>query len=153
MNAGVPLTLPSAVSRTLALARSRALELDQPEVEDLDEVPPRARTQLTTMLAGLMSRWTRPFRCASSSEAQTCVEEVDRALGRHRAEALDQRVEVHAVEQLHHVVERAVVGHAEVVELHRVRRLEPGGRARLALEPAEQELGRARRGPERARGG
>ncbi len=48
------------------------------------------------------------------------------------------------VEQLHHVVQPAVLGGAEVVELHRVGRLERGGGAGFALEAPEQQLGIAR---------
>ena len=44
---------------------------------------------------------------------------VDDALGRHRAEALDQRIGVESVEQLHHIVERAVLGDAEVEQRRR----------------------------------
>ena len=45
--------------------------LDQTEVEHLDEVVVGPSRQ-TKMLAGLMSRWTRPRACASASEWHTC---------------------------------------------------------------------------------
>ena len=51
-----------------------------------------------------------------------------------------QRVEVHAVEQLHDEVERLVVGDAEIVELHRVRRPQVGRRLRLAPEARDRQL-------------
>ena len=47
-----------------------------------------------------------------------------------------QRVGVEAVQELHHVVERAVGGHAEVEQLYRVRRAEPRDGLRLLLEAA-----------------
>ncbi len=51
-----------------------------------------------------------------------------------------QRVEVHAVEQFHHEVERLVVGDAEIIELHRVRRPQVGCRLRLAPEARDRQL-------------
>ena len=54
---------------------------------------------------------------------------------------LDELVERIAVEELHDVVEGAVVRAAEVVELDRVRRAQAGRRLRLALE-ARHELAR-----------
>ena len=121
--------MPRALS---SLTRPKSSTLTKSNV-----VPAR----LTTTFAGLMSRWTRPFACASASERADLAQEVDDPLRRQRPELLDQRLEVEAVEQLHHVVERAVVGDAEVVELHRVRRRERGGGARLALEAAHEQLG------------
>ena len=55
-------------------------------------------------------------------------------------EAPHERVGVESVEQLHHVVERAVVGDAEIEELHGVRRAEAGDDLRLALEPSSRVL-------------
>ena len=63
--------------------------------------------------------------------------------GRERSEAAHQRVGVEPVEQLHDVVEGAVVGHAEVEQLDRVRGAQPGDGLRLLLEPALQLVGDA----------
>ncbi len=52
----------------------------------------------------------------------------------------NQRVEVEAVQQFHDEVERLVVGHAEVVELHRVRRSQVGRRLCLAPEAGHRQL-------------
>ena len=62
------------------------------------------------MFAGLMSRWTRPQRLGLRERVADLAQQVDRPLGRQRPEAPDQRVGIEAVEQLHDVVERAVVG-------------------------------------------
>ena len=76
-----------------------------------------------------------------------------------RPGAPHQRVGVEPVEQLHHVVERAVVGDAEVEEVHGVRRAEARDHLRLALEPALRVLGDAgapspvERGPNQLDGG
>ena len=65
---------------------------------------------------GLMSRWSRPASCASASDWHAWL---DHAGSRARRAAApysrDERLEVEAVEQLHHVVEDAVVGDAVVV--------------------------------------
>jgi len=61
-------------------------------------------------------------------------QELKRPLGGNGPETIHEIFQVEAVEQLHHVVERPVVGHAEVVELDRVRRTHPGGRLRFAPE-------------------
>ena len=72
------------------------------------------------------------------------AQEVDDPLRRQRPVLPDQGIEVETVEQLHHVVEPAVLGDAEVVELHRVRGREGSGGARLTLEAHDQKLGIAR---------
>ena len=64
-------------------------------------------------------------------------QEVDRPFRGHRAGLLDQRLEVAALEELHHVVEHAVVADAEVVEDDGVRRRQHRRRLRLALEAAQ----------------
>ena len=60
----------------------------------------------------------------------------DRALRRQRPEPLDQPVGIEAFEQLHHVVECAVLRDAEVEEIHRMRRTKPGNDLGFALEPS-----------------
>ena len=76
------------------------------------------------MFAGLMSRCTSPHDSASESEWHICREHIEDPFGRYRAEAPDESVGVETVEQLHHVIERAVVGDAEVEQRHGVRRSE-----------------------------
>jgi len=66
---------------------------------------------------------------------------MDDPLRRQRPVLPDQSVEIEPVEQLHHVVQPAALGDAEIVELHGVWGRECGGGARLALEPAHQQLG------------
>ena len=87
-----------------------------------------------------MSRWTSPALVRLGQRVAHLPQQVDGPLGRQRAEPLDQRVQVEPVQQLHHVVERAVVGHAEVVELDGVRRAQRRGGLGLALE-ARLQLG------------
>jgi hypothetical protein len=48
----------------------------------------------------------------------------------------EQGVGIEPVEQLHHIVERAIGRHAEVEQLHRMRGAEPGDDLRFALEAA-----------------
>ena len=69
------------------------------------------------------------------------AQDVDDSLRRQRPVLPDQRIEIDSVQQLHHVVQPAIVSGAEVVELHCVGRLERGGRASFALEAPEQQLG------------
>ena len=68
------------------------------------------------------------------------AQEHDDPLGGLRSEALHHAVQVQAFEQLHDVVEVAAVGHAEIVELHRMRRAQAGGDLRLALESPHELL-------------
>ena len=65
------------------------------------------------------------------------AEQVDDPPGRQRAGPAHQVGEAQALEVLHHVVERAVVGVAVVVDLDRVGVRQPGGRLHLALEPGQ----------------
>ena len=59
-------------------------------------------------------------------------------LRRQRTVTFDQPLQVHAAQPLHHVVEAPRLGHAEVEQLHRVRRLQLRGRLRLAREALTQ---------------
>ena len=63
--------------------------------------------------------------------------EVHHARGRQWSESADEAVEVEPLEQLHDVVERAVVRNAKVVQLDGVRGAERGGRPGLELEPPD----------------
>ncbi len=65
---------------------------------------------------------------------------MDDAVGGHGAEAPDQGLQVEPVQDLHHVIERAVAGDAEVVQLDAVRRVQGGGRLGLPLEAAHHAL-------------
>src|SRR5262249_33078220 len=121
------------------IALPGAFELDQPEIEYFDEVPGRAEATDDHI------RWLdvtvhEAVSMRVVERGADLLQEVDGALGRNRPETLDQGLEVHSVEELHDVVQRAIVGDAKIVELHGVRRLERGGRPRLALEAAQQHL-------------
>ena len=54
-------------------------------------------------------------------------------------------VQVESLEQLHDVVEAAAVVHAEIVQLHGVRRAQPGSHLRFALEAPHELLARCAR--------
>jgi hypothetical protein len=57
-----------------------------------------------------------------------------RARRRQRAKLPHERLEIATVQQLHGVVERALVGDPEIEEADRVRRRQGGRGLRLALE-------------------
>jgi hypothetical protein len=96
------------------------------------------------MLAGLMSRWTRPRACIGQGVTDL-TEQEQGAVRRQRTELAHERLEVAADQQLHDVVERAVLGLAVVEEVDRVRRAEGRSRLCFALEAAHQELRVGRR--------
>src|SRR5262245_63117189 len=62
-----------------------------------------------------------------------------RSPGRQGSLRADQLLEGDAVQQLHHQIQATFVGSAEVVQLHRVRRLELGRRLRLPAEPGRRD--------------
>ena len=66
------------------------------------------------------------------------AEEHDHAFRRLRSEAAHDVLQVETLQQLHDVVEGAGVVDAEVVELHGMRRPQPGRDLRFALETADQ---------------
>jgi hypothetical protein len=70
-----------------------------------------------------------PPWCASASEWQAWIR-----IWIARSESRDEGLEIEAFEQLHDVVEGAVLGRAEVVDVHGVRRPQRGRCLRLALE-------------------
>ena len=86
------------------------------------------------MLAGLMSRCTSPSEWASYSEPQICSQDVNHARHRLRTVALDQRLQVDAVEKLHGVIEHAFRRAAVVVDRHGVGIVELAGDLHLAFE-------------------
>ena len=65
------------------------------------------------------------------------AQDVDHAGRRHRSVILDQTIQVRTVEQLHHIVERAVFGVAVIKNLDRVPVRETGGGADFALEEGQ----------------
>ncbi len=69
-------------------------------------------------------------------------EDVNRSARRHRAVLPDEGLEIHPVEHLHHVVERLILGHPEVVDLDGVGRAEIRCGFRLAGEALHGELRR-----------
>ena len=87
-----------------------------------------------------MSRCTSPSACASDKRETRLLQQEDDALRRQRSVTLDHPLQIHAAQPLHHVVEASGVGHAEVEQLHGVRRLELRGRLRLAREALPQRL-------------
>ena len=90
------------------------------------------------MLAGLMSRCTRPSEWASYSDAQICRRMLDHAALGLRTVLFDQRLQVDAVEILHRVIEHALGRAAVVVDRHRVRIVELAGDLHFALEPLDR---------------
>ena len=62
------------------------------------------------------------------------AEQVNGALRGHRAEPLDQRLQIEPVQQLHDEEEGSVVGHPEIVQTDGVRGAERRGRLGLAAE-------------------
>ncbi len=67
-----------------------------------------------------MSRCTRPASWASASELQAWNQKIDHARSGLWAKAIDQRFEVHAVQQFHDVEARAIGRDAIVEEFDRV---------------------------------
>jgi hypothetical protein len=63
----------------------------------------------------------QPVRMRVLERRADLAQDVDDPLRRLRPVLPDQSIEIEPVEQLHHVVQPAVLGGAEVVELHRVR--------------------------------
>ena len=94
--------------------------LDEPEVQDLDEIRLTAvatdedvgRFDVAvhhTLLVGLCERLTN------------LTKDMDHAFGRHRPVLFDARLQAEAVEEFHYVVESAVLGVTIVVHHHRMR--------------------------------
>ena len=120
--------------------RRHRLQLHQPEVEHLGEIErrPRAAHHHVRRLDVAVHQ---AVHVRILQRGADLAQDVDGPLRRQRPVLPYQAVEIEAVEQLHHVVEPAVLSGAEVVELHRVRRLERGRGAGLPLEAPEQQLG------------
>ena len=89
------------------------------------------------MLAGLMSRCTRPMPWASFERGAHLVHQVDRAGRRNRAVVFDDLADVVAGQEFHHVIKRAVGRAAVVVDVDRVPVRELGRGADFALEAGQ----------------
>jgi len=102
------------------VAAVSARRLDDAEVEDLDEI---------VVLAVAAEKDVRRLDVAMDQAARLGLRErvadlpqdVHHPFRRERSAAPDERLQVEPLEQLHHVVERAVAGDAEVEQVHRVR--------------------------------
>src|SRR5437899_1560685 len=68
---------------------------------------------------------------------------MDGPLGRDGSGAANELVRVESIEQLHHVIEHTIVGHAEVEEIDGMRRAEAGDDLRFALEAPPRAVGYA----------
>ena len=98
---------------------------------------------VTKMLAGLMSRWTMPARCAASSASAISMPSVEESFEFERA-AGDDVLERRAIEKFHGD-EGAAVVFADVVDGADVGMVQRGGGAGFALEAFERLRDRARR--------
>jgi hypothetical protein len=70
------------------------------------------------------------------------AQEHDDALGRLRPETRADLLQIESIEKLHHVVKAAGVVHAEIVQLHGVRRPQPRSDLRFTLETPHQLVAR-----------
>ena len=82
----------------------------------------------------------QPVLVRFSERPARLAQEHDDPLGGLRSEPGDDLLQVETLEQLHDVVEAAAVVHAEIVELHGVRRAQAGRHLRFALEAPHQLL-------------
>ena len=83
---------------------------------------------------------TRPHDCGLRQRVTDLAKQVRGALGRDGPEATKQRVGVEAIEQFHHVIERAVGGDPEVEEVDGMGRAETGDDLGLAFESSDRIL-------------
>ena len=111
------------------------LNLDQPEVEHLGEVVLEAHPA-DIDVGRLDVAMHQAARVRIGQRVAHLAQQVEHAVRRQRTEFAHQRLEVAAGEQLHHVIERAVLRDAEVEDLNRVRRAQGRRRLRLTLEAA-----------------
>ena len=66
------------------------------------------------------------------------LQQVDRPFRRERAVTLHHPLQIHPAQPFHHVIEASRLGHAEIVQLHGVRRLQFGRGVRFPLEALSQ---------------
>ena len=114
--------------------------LDQPEVEHLHEVA-LAASSAGVDVGGLDVAVDEPGVVRVLQGVAHLQQEVHGPLGRDGTEPAHELLQVQSVEQLHDVIEGPARRDAEVVELHRVGRVERGRGLRLPLEPLEKRLG------------
>src|SRR5262249_22753851 len=124
---------------TLA-GRGRRGALDEPEIEDLHEVPVEA-VAADVDVRGLDVPVDEAALVGLGERVTGLPEDVDGALRRERAEFAPQRLAVEALEELHHVIEGAVLGRAVVVDVHGMRRAQAGRGARFPLEALQRIAG------------
>ena len=138
MYAGVPDVTWSAERRVLRAPPSA--EPHQSKVEHFHEVvvEPHAAD---VHVRGLDVAVHEAPRVRFSKRVADLPQQVRDAICRQRAEVADQRLEVASDQQLHHVVERPIVGEAEVEQIDRVGRIEDSSRLRLSLESAQHGTG------------
>ena len=89
--------------------------------------------------SGLMSRCTSPARCATASPLEHRAQHRGDGVRRHRAALAQQFAQRAALDEFHHQ-KRVLAVDALVVDGDQAGILEPGDRARLALEPGEELL-------------
>ena len=121
------------------------LILDDPEVQHLQIVVLGSEPR-DEQVGGLDITVHEPVLMRFGERPARLAQEHRDPLGGLRSEPGDDLVQVETLEQLHDVVEAAAVVHAEIVELHGVRRAQAGGHLRFALE-APHELFLRQTGP------
>ncbi len=133
---GVPSTVLAPVNWT---SRPSSNCLTRPKSSSLttSRSPPWAQSM---MLAGLMSRWIRPMSWASVSAPQTIPRIRSTRVCRLRTGDRDDFLQVRAVEQLHCVVQDAVVGSTVVEDGDCIGVGQTCGELHFALEAKEVEL-------------
>ena len=115
-------------------------DLDQAEVEHLDEVvvePHAADVDVGRLDVPVHE----PARMRVGERVAHLPEQEDGPVRRHGSELAHERLQVAPGQQLHHVVERPIVGQPEVEDLDGVRRAERGRGPGLALEAAHDQRG------------
>ena len=127
MYASVPITSPGLVSGSpLATCAT-------PKSASFAKPAPAAGSATTITFWGFTSRWTTPRACAcpSASQSTTPIRAASRS---ETAPALQQLRERAAAHQLGHEVDLVLV-EGQLVDGDDARMVQPGGRARLALDP------------------
>jgi hypothetical protein len=120
--------------------RPGAGHLDEAEVEDLDKVVLQSHSA-DEDVGGLDVAVHHPAAMSLGQRMTDLPQQVDHAGRRQGPELSDERGHVASGQELHHVVEAAVIGDAEVEQPDRVRRREGGRRLGLALESPQRGAG------------
>jgi hypothetical protein len=139
MYAGVPGVTGGGGER---LPGARACHrLHQTEVEHLDEIAAQSESAHLNVgrfdVAVHQAAHVRFFEGLAD-----LAQNVDHPGGRHRAVLTHQRLEIHAVQQLHHEVERVLFRYPAVVQLDSVGRPQAGHHVGLAPETLDGQLRR-----------